>query len=285
MKTKTILPMAMIFVALITNGCLSDIRPKYMSENQITQADKEKGKRLLTELAQTYGGLDNWRAQKSARAILTDDWPVLMMRLMASPWYKNKQKVALSWLISTDNSRLEFLEAPNKALEWGIQNWSMWHKQANGKMVFNKSETIKFWLPTMQYFVEAPFRLLDADLITYAGENTSMGQNYDLVFVSWGKAEPQKKIDQYIVWINKSTKKMDILEYTVRDMMPFLTGTMIYEDFKVTNGLTFAHKMTVVDGHENRDKIVHQMLMKDLVLGIGKPTSYFIPQPQRVSKK
>ena len=63
---------------------------------------------------------------------------------------------------------------------------------------------------------------MNADIITYAGTTDFEGKKYDLVFVSWDKAEPHDEHDQWLLYINRETKFIDLSNVTIRDFFaPF----------------------------------------------------------------
>ncbi len=203
--------------------------------------------------------------------------------MMAMPWPESGQRVRLSWQVGTDNARLEFIGGERAGEVWGIQNW-VTYTAREGALQFKPDKDIAFWLPTMQYFLEAPFRLTSADVLFYAGDATARGQHYDLVFASWGTQEPQSDVDQYVLWINRSTGQLDFLQYTVRDMFPFVTGIMHYGDFKEAGGLVLPHRLTAVKGLETED-FVHEMRVASFESVAVADPRVFIPEPSKVGKK
>lgn len=60
-------------------------------------------------------------------------------------------------------------------------------------------------------------RLLNAEIIRYAGEKQFEGKTYDLVYTTWEKDEPHKEHDQWLVYINKETGMIDLTELTIND--------------------------------------------------------------------
>ena len=77
------------------------------------------------------------------------------------------------------------------------------------------------------------------------------GKDYDLVFVSWETAEPHKAHDQWLLYINKQTKFVDMANLTIRDFfMPFppnmAEGTVRYlKRNKTENGIYFPSELVI----------------------------------------
>ncbi|MBL4755965.1 MAG: hypothetical protein JKY52_20525 [Flavobacteriales bacterium] len=97
----------------------------------------------------------------------------------------------------------------------------------------------------MHYFTSYYFRIIEAPVIGYVGEEERDGNKYDLVFASWGEKQPNRKMDQYIIWINRETGLIEHSEFTVREMPgSFMKGTVTNEDFRNINGVIIPFKQT-----------------------------------------
>ncbi|MFZ5627988.1 MAG: hypothetical protein ACOY5B_02595 [Spirochaetota bacterium] len=248
-----------LFIALcsfIFGGCsLADIRTEKVKSG-ITPEMITQGKALLQQVQKTYRA-DLWRAQKTMTVTYADHWPGFFTRLMAMPWHKNDQKVQFEMALGTDDARLEFLEDPKAGEVWGIQHWATYKIKVGEAVKFKKDSDIWFWLPTYSYFTQCAYRIAEAELVAFAGEDSLNGQNYDKVFATWGAAEPNGKIDQYILWINKQTGYIDLVEYTIRDMQKFMKGKLFYADYRLVDGIPVAHKQSAGDVFGGAD-VVHQ---------------------------
>jgi len=142
---------------------------------------------------------------------------------------------------------------------WGLQSWKTYTQDNNNQPVFDKHKKAAFWVPTYQYFIELPARIQNATIISYAGKQTFKGQTYDLVYATWKSQEPQKDIDQYMVWINQKTKMVDLIEFTVRDVFGGTKATAFYEDLQdVKDGLLLPKQITIRPKKE-KEGVLHRM--------------------------
>ena len=117
-----------------------------------------------------------------------------------------------------------------------------------------------FYLPTLQYFDELPFRLPSASVVLDAGVAAIAGRSYRRLFVTWDRAEPSEVVDQYDVWIDPDTLRIAKVTYTVRDAVarsPFLmrplmriaaVGTMHYDDYREIDGVLVPFSQVVTLG-------------------------------------
>ena len=273
-----------VLVSSVGFGCTADLRPDEIRDGGISAGRADRGRAIIDGLAEAHGGLERWRELGTARVVLRDTWPSWVTRTAAMPWFEDGQLLELTTRLGTDDGRIQFLEAPNEGLYWGIQDWATYVVEPGSKPTFGDDDTIKFWVPTVSYFFEAPFRLHEADVVAYAGEETVDGVVYDKVFLSWGKAAPQEDTDQYVAWVSRDTGRLGFLAYTVRDMMDNIEGFMRYTDYEEVEGIWVAKTMAVVDSTDTMDGL-HRMDVESVELGVDLPNSYFYPDPDRAGSK
>ena len=202
-------------------------------------------------------------------------------------WPDATQKVKMQAILNTFTSRAELLNDGQKGKIWGIQAWAE-YKQENAEAApaFAPDDHIRFYLPTLQYFIELPFRALTAEHVAYMGERDYRGNTYDLVFVTWGTPEPHMAADQYVLWINRSTGLIDIVHYTVRDAFRFVTGSMYYGDYRDIQGVQVPFKQTVTMGGPDDaefpldEHYMHQIILQRFSFD-AVPRAALLPDPQR----
>jgi len=107
----------------VPNRPLQQPRESLRQQRNSTEAKQKKGKQLLEEMMTAHGGLADWKAQKTAETVLTDEWFGLFGKLL-KPWKANPQKMKHQILLDTDISRVEFLDGPIIGEIWGIQYWN-----------------------------------------------------------------------------------------------------------------------------------------------------------------
>lgn len=73
-----------------------------------------------------------------------------------------------------------------------------------------------------------------------------------------------------MIWVNKQTHRIDILQYTIRDMSSLIKGTNFLTNYKAINGIWFLCKMKVStlfrqkDKRWKVDKLMHQMEIESI---------------------
>ena len=174
---------------------------------------------------------------------------------------------------------MKFLDGKRKGDVAGLQNWRYYeitNKTDTNLLITNKK--IGFGIPAIQYFSEISTRLQKAELVTYAGTDSFLGQEYDLVHCTWKSLEPTKEMDQYLVWINKKTNIIDFVQYTIRDAGKFFSGTIQYDDYQTIQGIQFPMEQTVytLKMKKNKKKHIHQLKTSNLRLDGFSPNELII---------
>lgn len=235
-----------------------DIRPDYALKNR-TETDTEKGKRLLKE---TYSkmGYDKLEATQTYEVNSLFKWkmPWTMMPMNALPGNKGKD-IKFKFATNTFDGQVDYLEGRRKGKTYGLQSWETYISK-EGKSLKRKKKKRENWgLATYHYVIEAPMRLLGADIVRYAGEKEFNGQKYDLVYATWGQDAPHKQHDQWLVYINKETGMTDLTEITINDfflpMPPGMKGATIQtKRSKTINGSYLPSLVTIQLGKPKKLK-------------------------------
>ena len=287
MHPRSLFPLlALATCSLLLSACaLRDIRPEPLAETSALPADRvEEGRALLAKSLDAHGGLETWKNHRTARITLTDRWPGAITRAAIMPWPENGTTLQQDILLGTENSRLTFVDGDWKGRAWGIQNWATYTVAPGGEPKFGGDKDIWFWLPTVQYFYEAAFRLHEGQYVAHAGTRELHGKTYDLVYITWGSVEPSSEIDQYVAWIEQDTGRLGILQYTVRDFGKRIQGAAHYEDYKQVQGLWVPGRIRIAD-LEDKDSVLHMMTIESAEYGVDLPSDYFIPSPKTSASK
>ena len=210
------------------------------------EAERARGRDLLTRTAERHG-LAAWRGYATLTVVARDDWDE------AGPWWPaQSQLVRLEQLNGTFTSRAELLDGPGRGQVWGVQSWRGYKIVPPARAPrFSEAPdgALSFYLPSLHYFNELPFRLLAAPNVVHAGEARLDGRDYELVFVSWEEGAPSGEHDQYVLWIAADSGLVEKAHYTVREaaalappeqaevMRAGAVGTIHYGDYRDVGGV------------------------------------------------
>ena len=228
----------------VLSGCSpADLRTPLLHTAKSDQSLINKGRDLLNRVAESHG-LSAWNTFHTQEIILNDVWQA------EGFWPAADQQLSLKSILGTFTAQATLLDGPKAGEQFGIQSWRPYHKDTAGTLSFEPAQedptAQTFYIPSLQYFNELPFRMLNADLVAYAGERVYRERTYDLLFVTWGSFEPNMLHDQYMLWIDRETHRIAMCQYTLREAGPVFTGTIHFGDYREVQGVFFPFQQTVI---------------------------------------
>jgi len=259
---KTIIRILLIFLCFSAiQGCvnifkLSDLRQK----DDVFPKNQAKAKALLKEMGIAHG-IQHWSRISAYHATYGEVFYGFLGK-KTNPFKEDSVILSIQAIPTTSNGQLKILTGKEKGKVWGIQDGQTYYKEENDAIVLKKKKEIKFWLPTYQYFIEFPNRIQEATSLDYLGAKTIDGIKAEGVIASWNTIEPQKDIDQYVIWLEAASKRIIKIDYTVRDAYRFVSGTAHFKNYRDFNGLILPAEMPV-SSNLLKKGLLHKMRIID----------------------
>jgi len=259
-----------VLLVVVMSSCLflktSDLQTAASKEN----ANIATAQDLMAKMGQAHG-MENWTTFDSYTATLTDEFFGFIGK-KGNPFQEDKVEIAVSYIPNSYDGQLEILSGEGKNTVWGMQSWKTYEKNTEGEIEFLENEDAFFWIPTYQYFLEFPLRIQKADAMAYAGKQTINGINCEGVLVSWRKVQPQKDVDQYLIWLDEKTHRIVKIDYTIRDQFKFLIGILWFSDYREFGGVLLPTRM---EGESNLKKKgnLHEIELLDFQINKVKKES------------
>lgn len=247
-------------------------------------AAAERGRALLREVAETHG-LAALAGHRTMEVVAEDRWA------SASPWWPApSQRLRAQRLIGSFDSRVELLDGPGAGQVWGLQSWTPWRAPAGGAPeALAADPALTFYLPSLHYFDELPFRLLGAETVIEAGPARLGDREYRRVFATWGGSLPHGGADQYELWIDPETRRLAKATYTVREAAGFAeaalrpiyrfagVGTIHFDDYRQVDGVLVAFSQAVTIGGPEQvtgppeDSALHRLVLESVAFDAVPP--------------
>lgn len=251
---KITLRITLSLITILVVSCTTDLRTK-VAKNE---PDVDKAKMLVEAMGKAH----NIAAWENVETYMVNFEEEFFGRIgkAGNPYPDMKTELILSYIPNSFDGQLHFVSGENSNTGWGIQSWKTYNINGQGN-TFTKNEDALFWIPTYQYFLEFPLRIQNANAFAYAGTKEINGVKCEGVIASWNTTEPQRKIDQYLIWLNAETKQIYKLEYTIREVSKLMKGAVYYQDYVDYDGIILPLTLPV-ESNLVKNGWLHEMRIK-----------------------
>jgi len=275
-----LLPLAVAVAAL--GGCLADLRPEPLAE-RASPRDPERARAILERAAaaQVGSGRPAWRELPGVRAELTDAFHGLV-GAVACPWPEDPQELRVRFRPAADDAVIAFRDADGGERRWGVHDWNAWVEEPGEPPRYADDEDVLFWVPTLVYFLELPFRLPEATVVDYGGEAEVDGAPCDVVYATWSSYGPVDAVDQYVAYCRREDGLLVRADFTVRDVADFVTAAVRYADFREAGGYLLPHEITIGDPPEDP---LHVYTVERWEPGVPLADEELGPEPGRAPRE
>jgi len=231
-------------------------------EQDISAEDEARGRAVLAEAAAAHGG-DTWRQHKTWQVVLEDRWsddPLIKMR---SPWPDGATWLEFQFAPGSSDGRVRFLDGPEQGATWGLAGDRTYVQAPGAAPEWGDAEHMASRLPTMQFLIEFPQRITEAQFVAYAGQRQVGERSCDVVFASWGSVAPHPDYDQFLVYVDAETRHILAMQYTVRKSGRLLLGHRFWSDLREVDGVLLPFFQTSLREFEGGDA-VHSFYVREL---------------------
>lgn len=257
------------FLSLLTLGfsCNKpvDIRTPYLKTSGLTEANVQKGKQLIQAMESACGGREQWLSHESASFIQLADW---YGKKKISHWDTVPQRFQMTSILGSDDCEIKLLNGPSVGSQWEYSDGQTNVFDPNGQAIAGDHSTQKDKLLFKNYWFQFPFRIGEADIISYAGQATIGDKTYELVFASWGSAEANSNFDQFVLYLNPDTYFLEYLHFTVREKAAWAGLHAQFSDYQSVDEFYLAHSQFVRQGKPGREGVrLHENHYESIKMG------------------
>lgn len=229
---------------ILTNIPMADLRNEHLRKG-ISKEDRRKGKALIAEMEKACGGMEKWKSYTSASFTQTADWYD-----NETNWTTNPQQFELTCTLGHSDGKLSLLNGPKKGMTWQIKNGKTLGEDGqfdaeHHEMVWHKQDYKSYWF-------QFPFKIREAEIISYAGQREIEGTTYDIVYATWHSEGPNSRYDQFLLYLHPETRRLEWLEFTIRDIFPMAAGVSQFTNYQEQDGLTLPRSQFLTQGTLDR---------------------------------
>lgn len=238
-----------------------DIRNTYL-KNGITEENVQKGKELLNLMEKAYGGRSQWEQYRYGEFSQKADW---YGRREISHWDTLPQLFHLKCELGSNNAAMTILNGNTQGNKYWI-NGNIFEQQIGSEQRSEvKKNSYHEKMVYKNYWFQFPFRIKEATIISYGGEEVLNGKTYELLYATWGEEKANTDYDQFLLYLNKSTYQIEKLHFTVREKMGGVSLTAEFRDFRKVDGFLLPFSQHVRKGKPSKNGIkLHENHYQDI---------------------
>ena len=233
-----------------TLGCAVDLRPASLSEVPDAAA-RAAGAARLAELGRTQG-LDRWERFSELRFQLLDSSVERCFVGGLATLWSASQAFEIQLAVRDTAVRARFVDGPRAGETVGIKRDLAYRIADSGVLEFEADACAERYLGALAQALVLPLRLLilsrTAEASAFAaGERSLGGRSYDLVFVTRPASYGTRAEEQAVLWIDRSSGRIEWLEHTDRRRSRRARSVLHYMEYRDVEGVMLPSRIDRVD--------------------------------------
>ncbi len=251
---KAILVVSALVVAMVVSGFialgsdlfLADIRPA-------TLAAEHSGTPVMKSLEVAHGGLERWRAQGQVSVVLEGTWESPLPHWGMAPFLGDSPVIQLTFAPAKHGDAVLRVLGESKQV-FEVRDGVSWVHTEAGAM--EGPPKLPLLVDSLRHLLEMPFAMQSVDVCLATSDASWNRQEHARIYATWNTPKPQRDVDQYVLWQNKTTGYLHRFEATGRFMAPFSTASVIMKDHVSFGGFVIPKSIAVHRGHEPGDPLM-----------------------------
>ena len=223
------------FLSMFFTGC--------STANLISEKAKAEYKQVDENISFTHirqeilGNIDPFGRYKeglSMNVTASDIWESTFIRWL-TPLDENDQKFQARLRLYHQGIEFTFLNGDQKGRTIGFDGRS--YESAELQKVYKESTAISLYLESLQNYFEWHQTLLRSPGLEVMGTKEIENVSYLVVYVTSGTGNGLDTYDQYLIYLNTRDKRIDYIEFTMRELMKSYKGVIHYRNHKMVEGI------------------------------------------------
>lgn len=232
----------------LLTACAKDIRPESARTwRSVPTSAGVKGRALLEASAEAHG-IDAWQGLAKIELDAVDTWNVGLFRQMMTPLQERSSTMTYTF---TPGSGFEgegvITSGKHAGDRFGVagEPGPDSYVVRDGKRKQRGGLPAKIYAPSVQFFTEFPFRILEAEQVAFVDQVEWMGRPHDRVIATWGGLDAHMGHDQYLLYLDADDHTLSAIRYTVRVAGPPLASAILFDDLRPVDGMTLPFQSRV----------------------------------------
>jgi hypothetical protein len=197
----------------------------------------------------------------------SDVWESTLIRWL-TPLDENTQHFEASLNLFHQGIEFTFLNGQSAGETLGFDGRS--YRVQGSEKIYERSSQVSLYLGPLQNYLEWHQTLLRNPTLTLQGVRTIRGSDYKVLFATQGPVQDLDSHDQYLVYVNSRTKRVDHVEFTMRALMDSYSGVVSYHDYQRVQGVLMPFRIDI-GGDLLKPDVDHTIVLDSVDFAIHTP--------------
>jgi hypothetical protein len=249
----------LLFSSLVSlNGCgTADLRPRLIVEHGISDAKTAKARLIVAETLAEQDPRGRWPGFTRWEVTGVDQWHMTVFKRL-TPVRDDAQRFELSMDLAGNAAVYTFLDGYKSGDQIGMDQEDV-YRIVQGKKYENGGWRARLYFEPLYRAFLWPQTLLRMPLLVYGGQAELNGEFYYKIFASTDPGISDPGPNQYVIWINQLTRRVDLVEYTLRNVLKSYHGTAHYPEYVETEGVFIPARLRF--SWKPGDRISHEVVI------------------------
>lgn len=262
---------SLIPLLLILIHCgIADLRTDLLRNNPIPEDIQEKARDLLNNPPEPSLSPSLWKDNPGLEVFLVDYWNSRLIRFF-TPIPERVQAMRVKLSTTKNTIHIKLTDGRQRGRIFGVEEGEPYTYDSKNGRVFNKDSDIQIYSESLRIYLLLPFQVHSYSKLAYLGDVEIGNQEYYEIFATNGDWEASDAYDQYRLYVQKETGKIDYIMFTYRDVFSFYKGILHYEDYTLYKGRLFPTKIAIQDDFMS-EKYTHQLQIGNVKFLPKEPT-------------
>jgi hypothetical protein len=217
-------------------GCgTADLRPSLIVEHGISEAKLAKARQIAEETIAVHDPEGQWKKFSRWEVVGADHWESAVLRLL-TPVREDTQRFQLIIHLGKNEAVYTFLDGLHAGDMIGCDGGEFYRVTSGQRYDVGVWKSRLYFDPLRQSFLWTQ-NLLRMPVLVYGGRDELNDQFYYKIYAAETSDFDDPKMNQYILWINQVTRRIDLVEYTLRDVLKSYQGTVHYSAYENIGGV------------------------------------------------
>lgn len=236
----------LIMLAVLLTSCATADLASEERRHELKPVPSEVSlKEVTRSVLQNIDPGSNYQQGRILEVTGADVWESTVIRWL-TPLDENTQRFEASLKLFGQGIEFTFRNGQSAGRTLGFDGQS--YRVQGSEKTYERSSRVALYLGPLQNYLEWHQTLLRNPTLTLQGVRTIRGTDYLVLLATKGSIQDLDTHDQYLVYVNSRSRRVDYVEFTLRALMDSYSGVLHYRDFQRVQDILMPFRIDIGQG-------------------------------------